>query len=1014
MPLPSQPLHVPAGLPIDESIRPELVDAGKANLANVNVRLAKKGGLSKRLGYGSLTRARLDATTRSAGARMVAHGESTLIIDGSTVDVYANDAAYSIPRGRLPECSVSTRPVASYAGSASYTALLAFGVVGDYAAYAYASDEYSTAGIGSLVLFVEDIATGAVVRAPEIIYTCNSIGSGYPVAKIVSYSTYLVVIFADYLAATIHAYYLDTTSAATITTGWVQIGTSVAIDKLTPGGGGSVASSSALAAQSLTNRVAFAYVNNSGGASQLTIKTISISGVIESTTRGTNSVTPTCVAIDGSIADTLWVAWDETTTIRLYGIDADSLSTLLAGVTSIMTLASSGPATIGIVSSATAGKGRIVASDGTPYKWHMRGFQTQVGTTSTDGAQQTVRNSFLGSLPFRCGSRYYVAAQAGSGSAGIICDITEDQGWVRPIATIAPELAVSSITRVESLGSSRYAVPIVSATSGTTRSARLATLDFADRNRWRSTQHNGATYFAGGVLSYFDGVRAAEAAFVVKPTTPTTTDAGTGITGNFRYVLVYEEVDANGDWCVSGISSPSTVATVTNKTITVTMRPCSITARQRRAGGNEVRLALYRTGSTGEPPYYRLTAVQNNTASDTITYADSASDVTANAQLYSPTLPGSGSAQDRRCPPYCQDVVSYNGMLVVASGSDLWWSGQAVRGEGVWFSPLFQVPVEGPGDITALATQDGTLYALKRDAIYSVSGEPPSDNGAAGGLGTPRRLACDVGCIDPCSVVVTSAGIFFQSERGIELLTRAGAVMWIGEQVQDTLASFPVVSSAVLDAKASIVRFSLAASESSGLVSGEGRDLIFDLTVNGWVSVDDKRGGSAHQASQDACMIYYDSAWRYAWLGTDGTVYYERDDDDADAYLDDTYWVTAQYEMPAIKVGLQQEQRIYEIVLLTERHSDAGITVEIAHDYGAYAAVDANKVWTAAQTSGEKQFPLRPKPQSTAIQLRVKDTQPSGSFGTGQGFTFIGLSADVAPKQGSTRGTPRLDTSLRR
>ena len=99
--------------------------------------------------------------------------------------------------------------------------------------------------------------------------------------------------------------------------------------------------------------------------------------------------------------------------------------------------------------------------------------------------------------------------------------------------------------------------------------------------------------------------------FLVRPITPTTSAGGTGITGSYQYVAIYEDVDASGNWVVSGISLPSERRTVTDKTITVTTTPCPISMRCDKrisAGSNRstVRVAWYRTADGGEPPYYRL------------------------------------------------------------------------------------------------------------------------------------------------------------------------------------------------------------------------------------------------------------------------------------------------------------------------------------------------------------------------------------------------------------------------
>jgi len=65
---------------------------------------------------------------------------------------------------------------------------------------------------------------------------------------------------------------------------------------------------------------------------------------------------------------------------------------------------------------------------------------------------------------------------------------------------------------------------------------------------------------------------------------------------------------------------------------------------------------------------------------------------------------------------------------------------------------------------------------------------------------------------------------------------------------------------------------------------------------------------------------------------------------------------------------------------------------------------------------GQRQVSFRPKPQTTAVQLRVRDVvAPGGETPDGgPGLTFIGISADIAAKQGPTRGTTRLNTDLRR
>ncbi len=1028
MAAPAQVMHVPAGLPIDEAGRPEVMTVGNANLSNVNVRAGERGSLVKRLGFDGIPTDRLDATTRSAGNRLCMYRDTLCTIDGTNFDAYAEETAASVVASRVPEASATSRTLATVAGPDGV-----YDVV-------HCNGYIATATLRELrvVVSVED-TRGVVVRGAETLFTSGIIQA---VASLASYSTYIFLLALDSSAATIQAYYLDTASAATITAGWVSIG-ALCTNKITTG-----YANKAMSVQSLTNRIAIAYVNDSAGASQLSVKTFTIAGVTESTTVNTSTVTPGTVAIEGSIADTLWVAWNEDTLLRLKGLDADVLATTLASTVTIMTYPSIGPDDAFaefdtpapfIVSSSVAGKGRISVNDPTSL-WLMRGFQTTAGAAAADGAGVIIYGLFQQARPVNVGGRYYGlfhgCDEANTSAISVLCDytdVTNTTNWVRPVASAFPGLAVGSgflgASHPWVISSTSVAYVVTVNRSALTTVPELVTYDFADRLRWQPAMHNGSLFLSGGILSYYDGRRVAEAAFLHAPRTPTTAESGTGPTttlGGWRYVATYEEVDSAGNWSVSAVSQPSdATGSFTNKTIDVTTHPLSMSGRLSGVSDGRVRVSIYRTLDGGEPPYYFVASDTNQPSSDVVIaddYADAS--IIDNRKLYAPNLPGvNGDAQDRRAPGFVQDLVSYGSMLVIATGSDLWWSGQTVDGEGTWFSPAFYVPIAGDGYVTALATQDGTLYAFKRRSISALAGEAPSDNGAFGGLGTPRQLSVDVGCIDPNSVVVTSLGIFFQSDRGIEVLNRSGEVVWIGEQVQDTLASFPVISSAKLDTNGGYVRFSLAESTSGGRVSGDGRDLVFDLTIKAWISVDDKRGLSSSEASQDAAMIYYGGVWRYGWLGTDGFVYYERLQGDARAYLDGVSYVTAQYELPPWKFGLQQEQRVYEMEILFERYSAAGLTIEVATDYGDYG--DDDKVWAESATADQKELPFRPKPYNHAVQLRVKDTAPTpigdededgvdDALGTGKGFTFIGISADIAPKQGSTRGTPRLATGLRR
>lgn len=1004
MALPARPMHVPAALPIDEVTRVEWLDVGKANRANINVRANERGALEHRLGFASLAKTRIGASDRSAGRRLFSHFGAPTVIDDTHIDSYLESAGTNTTRSRVPGCTYRILGLPSpTASSTIYDTEYCNG---------YVAVTSNTSIVATNKVAIVDATTGVVVRSPE------TIGGGSGFAFVGSFSSRYFVVFVYVASSTaITAHILDTLAIAS---GWSSLATVAA----TTGGAVPVPCS-------LSNRVAVAYGTNSG-TDRLTVKTFNQTGLLETRTINTNSQTPTLVSIDGSIAGTLWVAWHEGTTVRACGISGAALATTLATTGDILTV----PILIEILNiceGSTAGTARLNASDATSIQMRMASIATTAGA-AVAGVAYTVYNCVPSSRPFVQGGRYYMAAYGGATNCDldgnrqascIFVDWTDDVQYVRPVANIEPGLvsvpapfgkvsAVSATKRVYGFaGIKSGKTDIISLTLGTGATAhQLLELDFGSRARWQTVEHAGNTFLGGAILSVYDGERVTESGFVTRPTKPTTALSGTGITGTFRYVAIYEDIDAYGNWVVSGISEASASVSPANQTVTVSVAPLSISSRIAKG---TVRVAIYRTATGGEPPYYRLTAIANDTTAGAVTYADAVADATliARAKLYAPTLPGTaGEAQDRRAPPGLPRLVSYNGMLVGAKGSSLFYSGQEVYGEATWHSSAFEVPISSGGDIVALYVMDGTVFIWKHDRIFAIAGEPPSDNGQIGGLGAPRLVSSDVGCSEPDSLVATSLGIFFRSARGIELLSRSQTVEWVGDAVQTTLATYPILTSAVLDERNALVRFTLAAAESAGAVSGNGRTLVFDLGTRSWISTDDVRGSVASQSAQSAAIIYFGSQWRYAWLGTDGTIYYERNDDDAIAYLDGSTFVTAQYELAPWKLGLQQEQRIYEMEMLFKRDSAAGLTIEVANDYGAYVVAD-QKVWTESAIATARQVSFRPNPLSTAIQLRVKDTAPA-VLGNGKGLTFIGISADIAPKQGTTRGTPRLDPSLRR
>lgn len=1020
MPLPSRPMHVPAGLPLDSSTRPELLDVGQANVQNRNVRGIQRGILTKRLGFVPESSVRSDGTTRSVGRAIFAHGPDAVpcVTDGATLDTWSASQSKWVPCGRVSEAVYSLRSLPSPRSSAYlYDTEICNGMIAVAAGASY---------FDVCLAYVVDASTGALISPP------TTIGSGAGYISVASFSNrYFVAVFMISSGA-IDAYIFDTQAPSL---GWTLLA--------------NVATSSSgviPSVCSLSDRIAVVFGTGSG-TNRVNMTTLTLTGGT-TTTINTSSANPDTVDVAGVIGDTIWIAWTIGTSVFAIAYDATALTIVGTKIT-VLSIATSFASGVRVCPGTTAQTARLFVATGGIAATTCGYVACSLGISggavvSTSSANPVVRNVLPASRPFcRAGRFYMVVAPSptttdvtgNAQSLAVLADCTDDVAYARPVANIEPSLCPTAaiMSKVNVLDTSRYLYGMqVLKSAGESLSSGLnglganacvlAELDFGSPDRWQSAEHHDATTITGGVAQTFDGTRVTELGFVSRPTKPTTSVATGALTGTYRYVAIYEDVDAAGNWVVSGVSLPTDPVIVTSKNVTLSVQPLSVTSRVAATGtGSSVtaRVAWYRANA-GNPPYYRLGATDANPYLSVITFVDSVSDTTvaANAKLYAPSLPGSlNESLDRRAPPGLRHLVSYAGMLVGARGSSILFSGQEVYGEATWFSPVFEVPIPGPGDITALAAVDGALFVFKANCIYALTGESPSDNGAAGGFSDPRLIASEVGCISATSVAVTSLGIFFQSARGLELIDRSQSVTWIGQKLDDLFATYPVVTSAVVDVRNSLVRFTLAAARDfSGGVTGAGIDVIFDLATRAWLSVDDRTFAAANTPAQAAAYVSFDGTSRYVALDALGAAWREHDETDAAAYTDNGAWITGQYTLPPWKLGLQQNHRIYEMVVLFDKSAtDTGLVIEVAEDFGAFGAVTPDKVWTATDIATARQVSLRPADAGFATQLRLRDTDARGGApSNGQGITFIGISADVGPWQGPTRATPRIDPVLRR
>ncbi len=767
----------------------------------------------------------------------------------------------------------------------------------------------------------------------------------------------------------------------------------------------------------LSDRVAVAYNNNSGGANSITIQTIWAPGNVVTSlavNRSVPSVNPPYgpLSIDGNSADEVFIA--------------SSQSAIVTNVRAVsaLTLANNGtPATIMVQGSRTLGIVRTSATTG--FLWmasNGAGISTTTNTfTLTAGAivagpggGGTINRSTSScpfSKPFQVGTRWYGMAYPfpllASGLAPLnntrLCyDLTEHttntvNHRFYPMATIAPQLTAvfvqGSTQSPAAISATKYAFASVSIRAAGVGAVEVDVLDFADPDALQAAPYGDVLSISGGTPYQYDGTNVFEQGFVSSPGVLTST-AGTGTlaAGTYSYMAIWYQVDSAGQITWSAPSPVLTVSSGGGANSSFIIETDSVPASSRPA---PIYAALFRTTGNGGTVFYRLpiaaldvspsvTAVPDPAFAD-----DATTDVVLVTKAPAYTQPGSlGTAVARTGPPSLSSLISHQDRLVGVGedGKTLWVSGQQISGEAVWWSSFagFQYPQQR-GPITALASMDGRLIAWTKDEPSAIEGQGPPDNGQGGGFVT-NQIVSDVGCISQRSVCVTTGGALFQSLRGIERLNRSLQVEnYFGARVEDTLAAYPIITSAVVQQSQCRVVFSCVLAEGSAFGTGIEWDTANQLwTVCPRVVL---------SGTQSACNTGGPGQpATYTWVTAAGQVYTESSTSSVDA----SNYKPGYLLSPWIHVqGLTGWQHVDTLQILAKRISGHDLRVRIAYDYAATFTDD--KTWTAAQilalsTAREVLQVDLSQPECTAIQVRIDDTAPSsGALGTGQGPALIGM-----------------------
>lgn len=487
-------------------------------------------------------------------------------------------------------------------------------------------------------------------------------------------------------------------------------------------------------------------------------------------------------------------------------------------------------------------------------------------------------------------------------------------------------------------------------------------------------------HMSGGCLMMYDGKTVCEHGFHYFPEglvgTPLTTGGSMG-NGSYQYVCVYEWTDNQGQIHRSAPGIPLTLSTAgTGATASVTnIAVGSLMITQK----TNVSVALYRTAVNGTV-FYRVssptTLVYNRPTMPTTIFATDTmadSSLIGNEQLYT-----TGGEVENISTPAILTMTTYaNRLIAIPSDSpqSIWYSKEVIPGSPVEFSNFFVLNVDQRGgNLSALGAMDDKLILFKPQAIFVLVGQGPSPNGANNDFTNAQLVCADDGCSSFNSIILIDDGLMYQGVKGISLLSRNLTTSYIGADVE-AYGQF-TVAAATLVSQLNQVRFAIS----------NNTLLVFDYYSNQWSVF-------TNHSAVDAVLFQ----GLYTFTTSAGIYWQESFTSftDAGSFIQlslTTSWLSF--------VGIQEFQRVYEMLILGDYQSQHSLVVSAAYDFVSTITQTQTIPATSAPTGGYQWRFHFAKQKCEAIQITLSDSQ-SPTFG--EGCRLSALTFVVGKKAGANK-----------
>lgn len=633
-----------------------------------------------------------------------------------------------------------------------------------------------------------------------------------------------------------------------------------------------------------------------------------------------------------------------------------------------------------------------------------------------------------------------MAPRLGAAGAGMFSTAPSTQ-------KVLPHL-VSNPFLVDAVDGYETVMPI--AESPTLATPAIFTVDFASPRSYQAGELGPLAVFAGGVPSATDGSRVFELGFPLYPIiTVASGQNGGGLmsNGTYSYIAVFTWRDNAGLEHRSARSVPASVTLASGTStqlVNLTVGVCGFTGKEKFAGRQTltagpqaylgmqqpVVVRLYRTQAGGGIYYHcdRTDSISDHqfgagngvdqpnfqggqAGLTTYAFTDSnnpdttssggVSALISHALLYGDGSDGTqpGNVLDDLCPPGFQCLVVHGGRIFGVDGNTVWASKVFTEGLAPAFNEALAFTIEdGPGYITALISLDDKLIIAKRDRLFVMTGDGPTDSGGQNNWSSPTRIASDAGVIDWRSVAVTAKGAFFMSDTGRRFLSRDLQVLPVTE-VEDVDGAFPAVTSGVVHPSQNRVVWTQNKDDTVNAQFGVGVD--HDTVLDTWTQRQSQWAPTSSGFASGVVALATDNLGRltptYHVLRLDGIVGRE-----SNLYQDGTTYVPMTIDTAWVKAdGIEGFGRFRRLMVTWQNNDPHQLNVYVQYDFDPSGSWTLLGNVTAAQMAA-MQTPLPtvrfqlPRQRAQAVRFRIVDaadllTAPV----TGQGPTIVSLGLEV-------------------